>query len=373
MNKTHLISKILGLFLVAALGMACNAPKKGTTISGTLENAESMKVKLEKVKLSSAALVLSEVDTDTKGSFSMNFPEGLSEGLYRISIGQQAAGLVMDGTEKSVAIKGDLQKLKMQDFEVTGCPSTDALNNTMRDYYARKLTPNDIIAQSKAFENPFVGMQLSLSTLGPRPDYAKLHQDLYASLNEKFPTTDYLQEYAAVIAQLNQQKQRTAGNEKIKVGQEAPDIKLASPDGKQYALSDLKGKVVLLDFWASWCRPCRRANPHVVELYDKYHSQGFTVFSVSLDGIDERTKQRFKDPNQIQAQIDNSKQRWVTAINQDNLKWDYHVSDLKKWDCAPAKEYGVRSIPRTFLIDRDGKIAAVNPRYDLEEQIQKAL
>jgi peroxiredoxin len=373
MYKINFISRILGLLLIVALASGCNTPQKGTTVKGMLDNAENMKVRLEKVKLSSAAMVLSEVDTDAKGSFSVNFPEGLSEGLYRLSIGQQAAGIVLDGTEKVMEIKGDLQNLKMQDFEITGCPSTEALNATMKEYYERKLTPNDIIAKSKSFENPFVGMQLSLSTLGPRPDYAKLHQELYTSLSQKFPATDYLKEYSAVIAQLNQQKAKSAGSEKIKVGEAAPNIKLSSPDGKEYALADLKGKVVLLDFWASWCRPCRRANPHVVELYDKYHSQGFTVFSVSLDGIDERTKKRFNDPNQIQAQIESSKQRWVNAIDQDNLKWDYHVSDLKKWDCAPAKEYGVRSIPRTFLIDREGKIAAVNPRYDLEEQIQKAL
>ncbi len=147
--------------------------------------------------------------------------------------------------------------------------------------------------------------------------------------------------------------------------------RLPSPSGKVYALSDLKGKVVLLDFWASWCGPCRRENPNVVKIYKKYKDQGFTVFSVSLDGLDSRTKARFNSEELIQQQLEISKQRWIKAIEQDGLEWPYHVSDLKKWECAPARLYGVTSIPRTFLIDREGRIAAVNLRG--AQQIEQAL
>ncbi|MCB0592877.1 MAG: TlpA family protein disulfide reductase, partial [Phaeodactylibacter sp.] len=128
-------------------------------------------------------------------------------------------------------------------------------------------------------------------------------------------------------------------------------------------------------FWASWCGPCRRENPNVVRVYDQYKSQGFTVFSVSLDGIDSRTRSRFGDEQAASQYLDNQKQRWVEAIKQDNLKWEYHVSDLQKWESAPAAQYGVRSIPRTFLIDRDGKIAAVNLRgaEQIERELKKLL
>ena len=120
-------------------------------------------------------------------------------------------------------------------------------------------------------------------------------------------------------------------------GSMAPDLAFSDPDGKVRKLSDLRGKVVLVDFWASWCGPCRKENPHVRAMYEKYHDRGFEVFSVSLD---------------------NNKDRWKDAIAKDNLSWPNHVSDLKGWGSAAAKLYGVNSIPSTFLVDKDGRIIA---------------
>jgi len=125
------------------------------------------------------------------------------------------------------------------------------------------------------------------------------------------------------------------------VGEQAPDIQLQDPSGKKVSLSSLKGKVVLLDFWASWCGPCRRENPNVVAIYNKYKDKGFTIFSVSLD---------------------NAKDNWVQAIKADQLSWGSHVSDLKGWKSSAAALYGVKSIPQTFLLDKDGKVLAVNLR-----------
>lgn len=125
------------------------------------------------------------------------------------------------------------------------------------------------------------------------------------------------------------------------IGDEAPDIALNTIDGKILSLKDLRGKVVLLDFWASWCGPCRGENPNVVNAYNQYKDKGFTVFSVSLD---------------------TNKDAWLTAIQKDGLVWSNHVSDLKGWSTAPAKEYSVRGIPMTYLIDQNGKIIAMNLR-----------
>lgn len=133
----------------------------------------------------------------------------------------------------------------------------------------------------------------------------------------------------------------------LKVGDKAPNIVGTTPDGKSISLRDLRGKVVLIDFWASWCGPCRAENPNVVECYEKYNDaksakgNGFEVFSVSLD------------MNKI---------RWAKAIESDRLIWPCHVSDLGGWKSKLSAPYGVRSIPSSFLIDKDGHIIAINLR-----------
>jgi len=138
---------------------------------------------------------------------------------------------------------------------------------------------------------------------------------------------------------------------KTAIGATAPEIELTDRDGKIRKLSSLKGKVVLIDFWASWCGPCRKENPNVVNIYGKYHDQGFEVYSVSLD----------KD-----------RDSWLAAIAKDNLVWPNHVSDLKYWKSAGAAAYGVTAIPFTVLVDRKGKIVAKKLRGDdLETKVKE--
>jgi peroxiredoxin len=136
------------------------------------------------------------------------------------------------------------------------------------------------------------------------------------------------------------------------VGQPAPDFTQAQADGTPFSLSSLKGKLVLVDFWASWCGPCRRENPNVVAVYNKYHDKGFDILGVSLDS---------------------DRDAWLKAIEDDGLTWN-HVSDLAYWDNAVAKQYGVRSIPHTVLVGPDGVILAKNLRGEaLEAKIAEIL
>lgn len=129
---------------------------------------------------------------------------------------------------------------------------------------------------------------------------------------------------------------KTKNIKKLAVGNEAPDIALKNPDGKIVKLSSLRGNYVLIDFWASWCRPCRVENPNNVKLYKKYHDKGFEIYGVSLD---------------------RDKSSWLKAIKDDGLTWT-QVSDLKFWQSEGAKIYNVRAIPHTVLLDKDGKIIA---------------
>ncbi|HMU06003.1 MAG TPA: TlpA disulfide reductase family protein, partial [Saprospiraceae bacterium] len=280
---------------------------------------------------------------------------------------------VMDGTEKDVEINADLKGLNEFNYTVTGSKLSEQYINTVKDYISKKMDVPSLTTYTSQTSDPLVGLQLATRLFTFRPEFLEVHKAVSQRLNTQYPELDITTQYAGITAQLGQQLAMEQASANIKVGEPAPDIALPGPDGKVRKLSDYKGKVVLIDFWASWCGPCRKANPHVVEIYNKYKGQGFDVFSVSLDGIDSRTAQRFTDPEQLKQQMDGSKDRWLAAIAQDQLAWDGHVSDLKKWESAPAGIYGVRSIPQTFLVGRDGKIAAINPRNDLEAQVQKFL
>ncbi len=151
--------------------------------------------------------------------------------------------------------------------------------------------------------------------------------------------------------------QESKPREGLNVGNIAPELKYKSPEGKKIALSDLRGQMVLIDFWASWCGPCRRENPNLVSVYEEFkdkkfkNGNGFTIYSVSLD---------------------RSKDQWIQAIQQDGLVWKNHVSDLKFWYSEAAEKYNIRAIPSNFLIDGDGVIVAKNLRgANLRDTLEK--
>jgi thiol-disulfide isomerase/thioredoxin len=183
-------------------------------------------------------------------------------------------------------------------------------------------------AFSKSFlaAHPLSLVSLSATKyLDPRTDIL-LYENLLASLSKEYPENKYVKDYASIVENLK----------RLPLGSAAPEIRLKSPEGKQISLSGYKGKIVLIDFWASWCGPCRKENPHTVELYRKYKNKNFEILGVSLD--------------------DNA-DAWKEAIKKDGLAWP-QVSELKKWDSEVVKSYLVDVIPFTVLVDREGKIIA---------------
>lgn len=178
----------------------------------------------------------------------------------------------------------------------------------------------------------------------PREQNSALHEEVIKALHKVYPGHPIVKERWDYI---NSPGYRTT------VGAMAPELAYPNPDGKIIKLSDLRGKIVILDFWASWCVPCRRESPNVRRIYGQYHDKGVEVFSFSLD---------------------RDAASWKKAIADDMLVWPYHASDLKGWKSEGAAAYGVRSIPAVFLLNREGRIVAKNLRgQSLEDAIKQLL
>lgn len=205
------------------------------------------------------------------------------------------------------------------------------------------LTKELIRANTEFYRNHFdseIGLNAFAFVMGPEADALILHND-FRKFSTKVKSTEEGKRIAKSLTILL----------KTRVGQKAIDFIQNDAIEQPVRLSDFKGKYVLLDFWASWCGPCRRENPHVVRTYNQFKSKGFTVLSVSLD---------------------DQKKPWLDAVEKDDMPW-YHVSDLKGWKNEVAKLYGIESIPQNFLVDPKGKIVAKNLRgHALYEAVEKA-
>ena len=356
--------KLLLSIVAASMTLAaCNA-QSGYKVTGTVEGMPDGKAIIATVNGSSLD-TLAKADVKN-GSF--EFTGNVSEptGAYIMVIGQRGAipfmlenanitvnagqsGLTVTGSEgqkiydQFMAINATAQQeaMKLQQ-EYQAANGDQAKIQAIQEAYAKLMTD----AQAKETElikaNPdsYVSTFVIVSSMG-QMEYEQL-KERYNLLGEKAKASAQGKAIAAQIAKL----------ESTAIGQIAPNFTITTPEGESISLYDIKGKVKLIDFWASWCGPCRGENPHVVEIYKEYHPKGLEIFGVSLD---------------------NNKEAWVKAIADDGLVWK-HGSDLKGWQSAPAQLYSVSGIPHTVLLDENNKIIAKNLRGDeLKQKIAELL
>ena len=369
---------IICLVGVAVL-YSCGGNKKNGNfeLKGTFSNAQGETIYLEKLTGQNNVIVDSAV-LDEKGDFQfVNYMPKI--GFYRIKTSpQNFAMLVLDSTDKLNVI-GNIKDLP-NTYKTEGSPETklfmeyneiskkrdirlDSLNKAFQQVMeAHKMDSKRMDSLSKLFEEPYnviinntnevliakikqnAGMYSSIIAIQAlEPDkYPDVYGALDEALTKKFPTDNNVKMFHDVVGKMLA----------TRIGSPAPEINMPSPDGKEIALSSLKGKIVLIDFWASWCGPCRKEMPNVVKAYAKYKNKGFEIYGVSLD---------------------QDKDRWVEAIAKDGITWP-QVSDLKHWSSEAAKLYNVQSIPYTVLVDKEGNIIAKNLRgEELEKKIAEVL
>lgn len=368
------MKKITFLALAAITLYSCsNSDKKSEfEIKGNLSNSKGESIYLEKLSQSGVTAIDSAIIND-KGEFLINHASP-TIGFYRLRISpSNFSMLVLDSAQK-LTITADARDLG-NTFKVEGSPDTqlfleynklaqgqkartDSLENVFRtamitlkldslraDSLSKELQKpyevmvgqySDVIAKKIKENTSSFASIMAIQQLRPE-NYLDVYKALDKGLNEKYPNNTDIKSFHGMVQQAEMMVSKT---EAIKVGNEAPELILPMANDKDLALSSFRGKVVLIDFWASWCAPCRKELPNVKRAYEKYKNKGFEIFGVSLD----------KD-----------RDAWLEAISKEGLTWP-QVSDLKFWQSEACQIYAVQSIPYTVLIDKEGKIIATDLR-----------
>ena len=373
------ITKSLLVLSTITLLISCGNKKANGEfeLKGKLINTNGETIYLEKLSGMQPVIVDSAAVND-KGEFEfLQYRPKI--GFYRIKLNPQNFAMLVLDTADKISITGDLKNLantyktegsaetklflefqdiaKVRDMRLDSLNKAfqllmeqnkmdnkrmDSISNLFKTPYENIVNPSNDIMAEKIKQNASMYASIMAIQSLETDKYNDVYKTLDAGLSAKFPNDKNVRMFHDVVSKIISSS----------IGQLAPEINLPGADGKALALSSFKGKIVLIDFWASWCGPCRKEMPNVVKAYAKFKSKGFEIFGVSLD---------------------DSKERWVEAIAKDGITWP-QVSDLKKWDANVVRDYNISSIPFTVLLDREGKIIAKNLRgEDLDKKLAEVL
>ncbi|MCT4615909.1 MAG: AhpC/TSA family protein [Marinifilaceae bacterium] len=343
------MKKILYSVFAACLILAACQNKNQYKINGTIEGLEEGKAFLSIIKDNSWV----KIDSADIKNNSFSFTQiGTEANIYKLSLNKKELRFL--NVNSPITITGNIDKFDM--IKVSGSECND-LNKKINE------DKSSLIAKQKSLGNNYriaaeqkdqkkmdsiyteyknIETQMKLVTkeaikANSDKNYIGLIAYMefgHSGLPEAEEVYNYLSENAKGSKFAKLLNERVIALKKVEIGQIAPDFTLKTKDNKDFSLSSLKGKVVVIDFWASWCGPCRRENPNMLRIYSEYKDKGVEFLGVSLD---------------------DNKEKWLAAIIKDELPWT-HVSDLKGWNSAAAKLYCVSSIPCTYVLNKEGKI-----------------
>ena len=375
------MKKIIGLCLTAVVLFSCAEKKHGPfVVSGRILNAPEQKIYLQEIPFAGEQPVV--LDSATLKANSSTFElrsHAKEEGLYRLQLEKGPAILVVNDS-KGIRLKIDMEHFRL--YEVESSPATASLHELMEKYHAQDSLLYNVFGELDSLQKQKVSDSVLTIARLKRDNQVKAVNDFISDFIKKSPSpavryyaiglasrtmkTEDLKALAILSddafkeheglgklkAMLTVQAANSATPTYPLLNQEAPEISMPDVNGKTVSLSSFKGKYVLVDFWASWCGPCRNENPNVVAAYQKFKDKNFTIVGVSLD---------------------EGKEEWLQAIKDDGLAWT-QISDLKKWESAVVTQYKFEGIPFNVLIDPTGKIIASSLRgSDLDKKLTELL
>lgn len=371
------MKKIIILFIIlsAYLSACKESSNQQFLIKGTVKGMPKITIYLEEMGLNNELKMVDSTKSEGDGSFELQAPRNKNHVLYRLRMAEKSLLIIND--VPNVKIMGEWQS--MPKLSQTVSPGTSSLNTLLDRIYKqeeniasselaldslnkqnisdsllldfqRKVTEqnNSFIVYLKKYADTTKFLPVAIVAALRTSDQEYINA-FTSRLSNRFGNQDMVAQYASF---LKSNAPQIDSAKTIVAGMTAPDFTLTTPEGRKVTLTSFRGKYVLIDFWASWCAPCRKDNPALVAAYKNFRERNFEIIGVSLD---------------------DNKEKWLQAIASDRLTWP-QVSDYQGWNSAVVDIYGVAALPANFLLDPYGKVIATNLRGEaLVEKLQEVL